>query len=150
MFSCFQQAFAQQEEIMEVVQSVFTGMATDNGQMVQNAFTTDAKLFTVAPDKEGVIQLKEGSLQKFVDAVNGEKKAPYNEPIWNEQVQIDGSFAAVWVDYAFYLGNQFLHCGVDAFHLVEDGGDWKIFHLTDTRRKEGCKVPAKIRRQYEK
>jgi len=27
--------------------------------------------------------------------------------------------------------------------------DWKIFHLADTRQKEGCKVPDKITKQFE-
>ena len=55
---------------------------------------------------------------------------------------VDGGIAQVWTDYAFYVGAEFSHCGVDAFHLAKDAfGSWKIMHLMDTRRKEGCIEP---------
>ena len=47
------------------------------------------------------------------------KEEIWDEPIWNEKVQIDGQLASVWVDYAFFLGDRFLHCGGDAFHLAK-------------------------------
>jgi len=52
---------------------------------------------------------------------------------------MDGNLAQVWASYAFYRGNTFNHCGVDALHLfkVEDG-QWHIFHLGDTRCTKGC------------
>ncbi len=145
----FTSAQAQQDEVLAVVQSIFTGMATDNGEMVRAAFTEDATMFTVYEDEEGNVQKRQGSLDKFVDAVNGEKPAPFNEPIWNEQIAIDGPLASVWVDYAFYLGNDFHHCGVDAFHLIDTNEGWKVFHLVDTRRKDDCVVPDEVKAQFE-
>lgn len=139
----------EEDEIMSVVQSVFEGMATDNGEMIQSAFTADAQMFTVTFDKDGQAIKRAGSLEKFVEAINAPKEKSYNEPIWNEKVEIDGPFASVWVDYAFYLGNTFHHCGVDAFHLMKTASGWKIFHLVDTRRTENCSVPGKIRKSYE-
>lgn len=62
---------------------------------------------------------------------------------------MDGDFAQVWAKYAFYLGRQFSHCGVDAFHLVRNAQDeWKIFHLADTRQKEGCVIPKEVAERY--
>lgn len=134
---------------MKVVQSVFDGMATNNGEMVKAAFTEDALMFTVAYDKEGKVFKRQGSLEKFAEAVSAPKDQAYNEPIWNERVEIDGALASVWVDYAFYLGNTFHHCGVDAFHLMLTDDGWKIFHLVDTRRTEDCKVPGAVKKKYE-
>ena len=133
---------------MAVVQSIFTGMATNDGAMVREAFTEDASMYTVFLNDEGKVQKREGSVEKFVEAVSKDKEQPYSEPIWNEKVEIDGPLASVWVDYAFYLGNSFHHCGVDAFHLMETAAGWKVFHIVDTRRTEDCEVPNKIKTKY--
>jgi hypothetical protein len=53
-------------------------------------------------------------------------------------VRIDGPLAVVTVDYSFYAGQQFSHCGIDAFQLFRGPAGWKIFQLTDTRRRTGC------------
>jgi hypothetical protein len=42
------------------------------------------------------------------------------------------------MDYSFYLGDKFSHCGVDAFLLARDGTEWKVVSLADTRRRQGC------------
>ena len=149
IFLTYSSTHGQEQEIMAVVQSVFDGMSSNNGDLVKAAFTADATMYTVAADKDGAIVKRAGSLQKFAEAVDAEKEESYNEPIWNEKIEIDGPFASVWVDYAFYLGHTFHHCGVDAFHLMKTSEGWKIFHLVDTRRTDDCKVPAKIRKQYE-
>ena len=53
-------------------------------------------------------------------------------------VHIDGPLATVWVDYWFFAGPRFSHCGVDAFQLVKGAGRWRIFSIVDTRRTAGC------------
>jgi hypothetical protein len=44
----------------------------------------------------------------------------------------------VWTRYAFYAGEQFSHCGVDAIQLGWTVDGWRIVALADTRRREGC------------
>ena len=61
-----------------------------------------------------------------------------DERLGPQQVRIDGNLATVWVDYWFYAGPRFSHCGVDAFQLARIGGAWKIFSVVDTRRTKGC------------
>ncbi len=134
---------------MQVVNSIFEGMATNNGQLVADAFTEDAQTFTVFEDKEGQTQKRAGSVEKFVDAVNSEKEQQWTEPIWNEKVSIDGPLASVWVAYAFYLGSTFHHCGVDAFHLIKTDAGWRVFHLVDTRRVDDCIVPDEVKARYD-
>jgi protein TonB len=51
--------------------------------------------------------------------------------------------AQVWAPYTFYLDAKVRHCGVDAMELMRDGSGWKVTHLSDTQRREGCRdVPA--------
>lgn len=61
-----------------------------------------------------------------------------DERLANPVVQVSGDLASVWVDYWFYAGDRFSHCGVDAIHLYRLAGVWRIFSIVDTRQREGC------------
>lgn len=140
-------AFSQKEEdnVMKVVNQVFEAMRTNDSTLLKQSFVQSPNMFTSSSNQDGKSILTEGNFQRFVDAIGSPKDQVFNEPIWNEKIQIDGNFAAVWVDYAFYLDDQFSHCGVDAFHLVKLDDQWKIFHLIDTRRKTPCDIPDEIK-----
>jgi hypothetical protein len=74
----------------------------------------------------------------FLRAIGTPHPQMFDERMANERVLIDGPYAVAWVDYTFYLGDQKSHCGVDAFQLVRRPTGWRIFGLTDTRRRESC------------
>lgn len=139
----------QKGEIMKVVHRVFEAMRTSDSLMLKDAFVENPATYTVFKNKAGETQFRTDDFQRFIDAVGQPKTDVWNEPIWNEKVEIDGPLAQVWVDYAFYLNDQFSHCGVDAFHMIEKDGQWKIFHLVDTRRRADCEVPEEVRKKYE-
>lgn len=61
-----------------------------------------------------------------------------DERLANEVVQVSGDLASVWVDYWFFAGERFSHCGVNAFVLVRTEGAWRIISVADTRQREGC------------
>ena len=65
----------------------------------------------------------------------------WDERIWDAEVRVDGNLATAWMKYAFYAGDEFSHCGVDAFQLFKGVDGWKVFHVADTRRREGCETP---------
>lgn len=138
-----------EEDVRQIVLSVFEGMRTGDSTMVSAAFSKEAHLYTVVRNKEGETVLHEGSLQKFLNAIGSPRDQVWNELVWDMEIRIDEGFAQVWTPYAFYLDNQFSHCGVDAFHLVETSAGWKIFQITDTRKKQGCKVPEAIKKKYQ-
>ena len=52
--------------------------------------------------------------------------------------RVTRALASVWMDYRFYVGECFSHCGVDTFHLVRTAEGWRIVDLADARRREGC------------
>ncbi len=141
-------SFAQgdeKSEILKVINQVFEAMRTNDSTMLKQSFTANPNTFTVFIDKESKSQLIRGDFQRFIDAVGQPKDQVWNEPIWNEKAEIDGNLASVWVDYAFYVDDQFSHCGVDAFHLIKREDGWKICHLVDTRRKTNCEVPDEFK-----
>ena len=134
---------------LEVVKSVFVGMETNNGSLIEEAFLPEASMYTIVKDSLGYNTLRAGNLKRFVDAVNSPKDSNWSEPIWNEKIEVEDGLASIWVDYAFYLGDNFHHCGVDAFHLILSENGWKIFHLVDTREVKNCKIPTWIQAKYE-
>jgi hypothetical protein len=64
-----------------------------------------------------------------------------DERLANPIVHIDGPLANIWVDYWFFVGERFSHCGADAFLLAKQDGTWRVFSVVDTRRTQGCAPP---------
>lgn len=134
--------------VMRPITALFTGMNLGDSAMVHSAFVKDPNMGSIAKDKSGNVVLRKSELTDFLNSVGTPHAEPWSEPIWDAKIDIDGDFAQVWVKYAFYLGTKFSHCGVDAFHLIKEGTEWKIFHLVDTRQTTGCKVPPSISNKF--
>jgi hypothetical protein len=132
--------------VEEVIRKLFKGMELGDSAMVHSTFYSDITMATVYKDKTNAPRIRrESSLNEFLKAVGTPHTEVWYEEIWNVKTQIDGDFAQAWCDYAFYAGKNFSHCGIDAFHFFRTkDGSWKIFHLADTRRKEGCNIPKEI------
>jgi uncharacterized cupredoxin-like copper-binding protein len=144
------QSTAEHEMVMKPVRLLFHGMQKSDSAEVRKAFSNIVTMASVETDKNGNTIVKHESVNDFLKAIGTPHAETYNEMIWDEKILIDGNFAQVWTSYAFYLGKKFNHCGVDAFHLAKNAsGEWKIFHLADTRRKVGCNIPEKISKQFE-
>ena len=139
-----------QQEVMDVVLRLFEGMREGDSSKVHSVFRANPELYTSFTNREGMpILRKDDGLQHFLNAVGTPHDLIWDEPIWNVKINIDDNLANVWTDYAFYAGKNFSHCGVDAFMLNKDESEWKIFHLTDTRRKKDCVVPDNIKKGRE-
>ncbi len=137
--------------IMRPITQLFTGMNLGDSAMVRQAFTATVSMTSIGKDKEGKQRVNhESSLNQFLKAVGTPHAEAWSEPIWDVKMNVDGNFASVWAQYAFYVGKRLNHCGVDAFHLVKgEDGQWKIFHLADTRnKKEECNVPATVSQMF--
>lgn len=138
----------QEEDVMQPIRSLFLAMETNDSTLAESVFYSNASLSTVIKDDDGNVKLRTSSTDKLVSAFGMPKENNWSEPIWNEQIKIDGELAQVWVEYAFYLGNEFSHCGADAFQLIKVDDNWKIFQLADSRRKTNCVIPEKISSRY--
>ena len=139
--------FAQEDKkVMAAVNTLFDGMHKGDSAMVHSVFYPGAKMFTATTDtKTGQPVLRQSDIKNFIAAVGTPHKEVWSELVWSPKIEIDGNLAQVWVPFAFYRDKTFSHCGIDAFQLFKDAnGNWKIFHLSDTRQKEGCKLPAEV------
>lgn len=130
---------AEKAAVMAVVQKLFYGMRAGDSSMVRSVFAPNVRMITVAP-RQGVMTASvTNGADNFAKAVGTPHAEVWDERIANEKVEIDGALASVWVDYAFFRGTTFSHCGVDHFLLTKDSaGTWTILELADTRRTSGC------------
>lgn len=145
-------AQSQKEEIAirEPIDRLFKGMSEGDSAVVHSAFTDVVTMTTISKDQNNMSTIQhEAGIRGFLIAVGSPHRESWSEPIWDLKIAIDGNFAQVWASYAFYLGKKFSHCGTDAFHLFKlPSGKWKIFHLTDTRQKQGCMIPDEVSNRF--
>ena len=117
------------------VDLVFEGMLMADSSMVSSAFTKDALLQTVY-ETEADKSPRSGSLPQFLHMVSQAKEGFWIEKTVSRKILVNESLAHVWMEYEFYLGDQFLHCGVNSFQLVKIEGKWKIIYLCDNRQEK--------------
>jgi hypothetical protein len=139
------------QAINTVIKTLFDGMYEGDSSKVHSVFDESATMATVARNKMGEPVLRrESSMNGMLKAIGTPRKEKITEEFWNVNIQLDGDFAQAWCDYAFYIDHTFSHCGVDAFQFYKTKDGWKIFHLADTRRKDGCNIPEEIKAKHSK
>lgn len=128
-----------EKDVLDVVVHLFDGMRAGDSSMVSSCFYKQVDMFTSYTNKKGEAVLVKDDVQKFINAVGTPHKEVWNEKIWDTEIRVDGNLAQVWTKYGFYLDEKFSHCGVDAILMTRTKDGWKIFHLSDTRQRKGCK-----------
>ena len=123
--------------VMAVVQRVFDAMRARDTTMLRSAFAPGARMVTPFV-RQGQPEVRAEEVDGFVEAVGRPSEQQWDERIYHPEVRIDGGLATVWVQYDFFLGERFSHCGVDAFQLARHADGWKIVALADTRQQQGC------------
>ncbi|MEX0746530.1 MAG: nuclear transport factor 2 family protein [Rhodothermales bacterium] len=126
-----------EDDARAVIDRMFDGMRSGDSTMVRSAFHSDARLMTTFT-REGKPMLQTGSIDGFVKAVGTPHDEVWDERIWDVEINVDDNLASAWMKYAFYLGNTFSHCGVNAFQLAKTESGWKVIQVADTRRAVAC------------
>jgi hypothetical protein len=136
------QTAAEKEAVLKPIHQLFDGMRKHDSAMVRGAFAAEGRLLSIA-DKDGKVQVRTISPDQFAGAVGRAANGPpWNEPIYDPEIRVDGRVATVWTWYDFLAGDKWSHCGIDAFQLAKLDDGWKITQLVDTRYQTGCKTPA--------
>lgn len=131
-------AQAPEEEVKQVITSLFEGMRAKDTQQVANAFSSEALMQTVIIKPEGN-SIGSNAVSDFVKRIESTPAEIHlDERILDYQVKVDGILASAWTPYRFYVNEKFSHCGVNSFQLVKMSEGWKIVYIIDTRRKEDC------------
>lgn len=138
IFGTIQAQSSAEEEIQQTIETLFDGMRESDSAKVATTFSRDAIMQTVLKNEEGEVYLNNGSLSGFLRAIGTEKNEIWDEKITGYEIKIDGELASAWTPYQFYRGENFSHCGVNSFQLMNTNNGWKIFHIVDTRRRDNC------------
>ncbi len=138
LYSNNAQAQYEEDAVKKVIRTMFDGMRAGDSSMVHSVFIDDVRMQTIAPNRQGQMSLRDGSLTNFLNAVGTPHDQVWDERILDYQVKIDGAMASVWTPYEFYAGERFSHCGVNSFQLMKTAAGWKIIYLVDTRRSDNC------------
>ncbi len=148
--SSLAQVDAEALAVRQPIDQLFAGMNKGDSALVRGAFEKIVTLSTIMKDKAGnPIIRHESSIQNFLATIASPHPEIWSEPIWDLKINLDGHFAQAWANYAFFVGNKFSHCGIDAFELFKGAdGKWRIFHLADTRQKDGCSIPPQITNRF--
>jgi len=133
------------DAVMGPIYQLFEGMKKGDSAMAHRAFVSNPTMYRVTLDKQNQPALRKDELSGFLKQIGTPHKDVFNEVIWDPKIEVDGNLAQVWVQFGFFVNTTFHHCGVDVFNLVKTPqGDWKIFYLADTNRKDNCNVPKEL------
>jgi len=126
-----------EEDVVAVVANLFEGMRTRDGTLLKSLFHPDA-LMTGTGMREGSYRVNMNPPDGWIESISTSSGGEIDERFYDPKVEVSGPLASVWTEYDLFVGGEFRHCGVDAFHLALTDDGWKIVHLADTRVQDGC------------
>lgn len=124
-----------EQEVRAAVDRMFEAMRMGDSASLRAAFHPSARLNSTAV-REGRLVVRADSIEAFIRAVGSPHPELWDERISDVEIRVDGPLATAYMKYAFYRGEQFSHCGVNAFQFVKGENGWQILQITDTRRRE--------------
>ncbi len=122
-------AQSEKDQIRNIIDRLFDGMRAGDSTIVRSVMHKDALMARV--NTEG---LSIQSTDRFIKAVGMPHDKVWDERIWNLQISVDGDLASAWMDFAFFLGDEMSHCGVNSMQLYRTNQGWKIIYIADTNR----------------
>ncbi|MBG44569.1 MAG: 3-methyl-2-oxobutanoate hydroxymethyltransferase [Aequorivita sp.] len=140
----FTSTFAQNQfseaDAHKVVNIFFEGFHKGDTLLMKSVMANAIIMQTAYTDKKGRPKLNSDDPNGFLSAIaNRQADQKWDERLLDYKVEIDGNLAHVWTPYEFWFNENFSHCGANSFTLAKFDDGWKIIHLIDSRRKEGCK-----------
>ena len=127
-------------EIEQTIRTFFEGFHNQDTIMMKSVLFEQVHLQTIGFNNEShLVKITEESIPKFLKSiVSIPKEVSFEEVIHDYSIQSDGLLGTAWTSYIFILNNIPSHCGSNSFQLVKTEEGWKIFSITDTRKREGC------------
>ena len=139
LFPVRAQSGVEEREVVHLLERFFFALKDKDLPVLRDAFHPEASLNTVLPAENGNYStLSIYSVGDFLERISLSKEF-LEEKLTSVDVRVDGHMATAWAPYDFFVNGDFHHCGVNAFQFIYGKEGWKITHVMDTRRKEGCK-----------
>ncbi|MCL6265724.1 nuclear transport factor 2 family protein [Flagellimonas myxillae] len=130
---------ADKAAVKKVIETFFDGFHKQDSTIINSTVADHVVLQTTGRDKEGKTRFRNEEFSKFIQSITSiPDSINFQEKLTSYSIQVDRTMANAWVGYEFWLNDQFSHCGINSFQLVNFDGEWKIIYLIDTRGRAGC------------
>ncbi len=130
---------SEKDAVKKVVEGFFEAFHKQDSVAMKSFVADNVVLQTTGRNKEGKTMFKTEKIEKLYESiVSIPDSISFQEKLTFWNIQVDRTMANAWVGYEFWLNENFSHCGINSFHMVNFDGDWKIIYLIDTRGRAGC------------
>jgi hypothetical protein len=123
-------------EVRGVIDRMFDALRAADTSAIRSTFHPEFRL-AITSFRDGQPEVRLVSGDDFIASV-GRAEEKLDERIGDVDIRVEDNVATVWNRYVFYVGDRLSHCGIDAFTLVHLPEGWRILHVADTQRREGC------------
>lgn len=131
-----------EDPINNVIEYFFEGFHNRDTAQMRSVLSDRIHMQRIGKNPEGIPYLKEESVDDFLTSIASlPDTLVIEERLHFYTVQTDGDMAHAWTPYSFYLQGKLHHCGVNSFQLFNDGKQWKIIYIVDTRQVGNCTEP---------
>ncbi len=125
--------------VKDVVETFFDGFHKQDSTIMSSVVADNVVLQTTARSKQGKTLFRTDEFSKLISSIISiPDSIQFEEKLTSFSIQVDRTMANAWVGYEFWLNNEFSHCGINSFQLINFDGEWKIIYLIDTRGRAGC------------
>ncbi len=124
------------EAITKQIHVLFDGMRAGDSTAVRSVLMQECTLYSAMRTPDSTSVLQSGDIESFISAVGTPHEEVWDEKISNLIIHVDDNMATAWMDYRFYRGDKFSHCGTNVMQFFLSNEGWKIIHLMDTRKKK--------------
>jgi hypothetical protein len=121
--------------ILEVINSLFVSMETQDEQLARAIFLPSATLLNTIDTPDG---LRTVPYDVDTHISNIARSPGISEEIWEPVVRIHGKIAMAWTPFELKVNQNFVSCGINIFSLVNTDDGWKISHVIFTTERTDC------------
>lgn len=130
--------------VKKTILEFFEGFHKGDTIKMKNTMDYNLVMQTITKTKSGGKKSVMVEVKRFLTTViKRPVKQRWEEKLTDFRIHANTDIATAWTPYEFYVNDIFSHCGVNVFQLYNDGKDWKIIAITDTRNREGCTLTEK-------
>lgn len=129
-------SFARDEDILKVVDRFMLAIGNHDAEAMDELLIEEGVAYFQRrePGKDADVQpmMNAALIKPAPDA------DPFIERYWDPVVQVRGGIAMVWAPYELRDNGQVVHCGIDAFNLVDLHGAWRVASVMSTMEPKAC------------
>ncbi|WP_299173726.1 nuclear transport factor 2 family protein [uncultured Allomuricauda sp.] len=127
------------QQVKQVIETFFDGFHKQDSMIMKATLADKVVLQTTGRNKEGKTMFRTEEISKLITSITSiPDSISFQEKLTSFSIQVDRTMANAWVGYEFWLNDNFSHCGINSFQLINFDGEWKIIYLIDTRGRAGC------------